>query len=65
VAAYPAWNSTLWGIAQKEYGSGSDDTKIWNANQSLIEGQEIKHGMTKAEADSKKWLYPGEVLTIP
>jgi nucleoid-associated protein YgaU len=66
-AASPAWNSTLAGIAQKEYGSQSaaNINKLWTANQALIEGQEIKHGMTKAVADQRKWLYPGEVLTIP
>jgi hypothetical protein len=67
VAPFPAWNSTLWGIAGKEYGKSdtANVDKIFNANKSLIEGQEIRHGMTRTQADSKKWLYPGEVLTIP
>jgi hypothetical protein len=61
-AAYPAWNSTLSGIASHE---NTTVDKLWSANQALIEGQEIKHGMTKAVADQRKWLYPGEVITIP
>lgn len=67
VAPYPAWNSTLWGIAGKEYGKSdtANVDKIYNANESQIVGQEVRHGMSQATAQQRKWLYPGEVLTIP
>jgi hypothetical protein len=65
VGKWPAWNSTLSGIAKQEYGSESQYPKIFAANQSLIVGEEIRHGMTQAQAMQKKWLYPGEVLQIP
>jgi len=64
-AAWPAWNSTLWGIAQKQYGDGSQYPKIFSANQNLIVGQEIAHGLSATDAQTKKYLYPGETLTIP
>jgi nucleoid-associated protein YgaU len=65
VQPYPAWNSTLWGIAQKEYGDGSQYPKIFAANENLIVGQEEAHGMSAADAQSRKWLYPGEAITVP
>lgn len=65
VGRWPAWNSTLFGIAQREYGSGAQYPKIFNENQSLIVGEELRHGMTQQQALKNKWLYPGEVLQIP
>lgn len=67
VAPSPAWNSTLWGISGHEYGTASQAgvDKIYNANKTLINGQEIRHGMTATQAQQRKWLYPGELLTIP
>lgn len=67
VAPYPAWNSTLWGIAGKEYGKSDTQNvdKIYTANEPLIVGEEIRHGMSRTQAQQRKWLYPGEVLSIP
>lgn len=42
----------LWNIAKKYYGSGSEYTKIYNANKSIIGG-------------NPNLIYPGQVLTIP
>lgn len=42
----------LWNIAKKYYGSGSDYTKIYNANKGTIGG-------------NPNLIYPGQVLTIP
>lgn len=42
---------TLWAIAKKYYGKGSDYTKIFNANKDKIK-------------DPNK-IYPGQVITIP
>lgn len=42
----------LWNIAKKFYGSGSQYTKIYNANKSVIGG-------------NPNLIYPGQVLTIP
>jgi nucleoid-associated protein YgaU len=61
----PAWNSTLWGIAQRYYGDGSQYDKIYEANKAMILQEETKHGMTQAQAADRKWLYPGEKLVVP
>lgn len=42
----------LWNIAKKYYGSGSNYTKIYNANKGTIGG-------------NPNLIYPGQVLTIP
>ena len=42
----------LWNIAKKFYGSGSDYTKIYNANKGTIGG-------------NPNLIYPGQVLTLP
>lgn len=42
----------LWNIAKKYYGSGSDYTKIYNANKGVIGG-------------NPNLIYPGQVLTLP
>lgn len=42
----------LWNIAKKYYGSGSDYSKIYNANKGTIGG-------------NPNLIYPGQVLTIP
>lgn len=52
VGAWPAWNSTLWGISEHYYGSGADYMKIYNANKGTI-------------GNNPSLLHPGEVLTIP
>ncbi|WP_294215528.1 phage tail protein [Pseudobutyrivibrio sp.] len=41
----------LWNIAKKYYGKGSQYTKIYNANKSIIKNPNL--------------IYPGQVLTIP
>lgn len=41
----------LWNIARKYYGSGTQYTKIYNANSSIIASPNL--------------IYPGQVLTIP
>lgn len=52
VGAWPAWNSTLWGISEHYYGNGADYMKIYNANKGTI-------------GSNPSLLHPGEVLTIP
>ncbi|MGY3725023.1 LysM domain-containing protein [Granulicatella balaenopterae] len=42
---------TLWAIAQRNYGSGSQYPKIFNANRDKIKDPNL--------------IYPGQVLTIP
>lgn len=42
----------LWNIAKQFYGSGSDYTKIYNANKETIGG-------------NPNLIYPGQVLTLP
>lgn len=42
---------TLWAIAKKYYGSGSQYTKIFNANKDKIKNPNL--------------IYPGQILTIP
>lgn len=42
----------LWNIAKQFYGSGSDYTKIYNANKGTIGG-------------NPNLIYPGQVLTLP
>lgn len=52
VGQWPAWNSTLWGISEHYYGSGTEYMKIYNANKGTI-------------GNNPSLLHPGEVLTIP
>ena len=42
---------TLWGIATKFYGNGSQYTKIYNANKSIIKNANL--------------IYPGQKIVIP
>ena len=42
----------LWNIAKDIYGSGSDYTKIYNANKDIV-------------GSNPNLIYPGQVLTIP
>lgn len=42
---------TLWGIAVKYYGNGSQYTKIYNANKSIIKNADL--------------IYPGQKIVIP
>ena len=43
---------SLWKIAQKLYGSGSQYTKLYNANKGVI-------------GNNPNLIYPGQVLKIP
>lgn len=54
---------TLWGLAQKYYGSGSKWTEIYNANKDTIESTASSRGMSSS--DKGHWIFPGEKLTIP
>ena len=54
---------TLWGLAEKYYGDGSQWKKIYNANKTTIENAAKKHG--KKSSSNGHWIYPGGALTIP
>lgn len=54
---------TLWSIAAKKLGDGSRWTSIYDINSETIESEAKKHG--KASSDHGRWIWPGEVLTIP
>ena len=54
---------TLWAIAQKKLGGGSNWQKLYNANKDVIEAAAKKHG--KKSSDNGHWIYPGTTLTIP
>ena len=54
---------TLWAIAKKYYGSGTQYPKIYEANVNLIESTAKAHG--KKSSSNGHWIWPGEVLTIP
>lgn len=55
----------LWSIARKFYGgSGSDWSKIYNANKTAIEDTAKKYRGGKG-SDNGKYIYPGTVLVIP
>lgn len=57
---------TLWKIAAmpKHYGKGSQWTKIYNANKTIIENTAKKYRKGKG-SDKGHWIYPGTKLTIP
>jgi phage protein D len=54
---------TLWALAVKFYGSGVQYTKIYNANQDVIESKAKERG--KSDSDNGHWIFPGTVITIP
>jgi LysM repeat protein len=53
----------LWNIAKKYYGKGSQWTKIYKANKSIIEKTAKKYG--KKSSSNGHWIYPGTKLSIP
>lgn len=53
----------LWNLAKKFYKDGKKQTKIYNANKSVIEKEAKKH--KKSSSGKGKWIYPGTKLTIP
>lgn len=54
---------TLWGIATRYYGSGTQYKKIYNANKSVIESTAKKRGYKSSQ--SGHWIFPGTKITIP
>ena len=54
---------SLWNLAKKFYKDGKKQTKIYNANKSVIEKAAKKHG--KSSSGRGKWIYHGTKLTIP
>lgn len=50
----------LWNIAKDIYKDSSQWKKIWNANKDLL----IKRDKRNVKQPGK-WIYPGQVLTIP
>lgn len=54
---------TLWSIAQKVTGSGSNWGGILSANKDIIEAMAKKNG--KSSSENGHWIYPGVTLTIP
>lgn len=54
---------TLWAIAKKYLGSGTQYTTIYNANADVIESTAKAHG--KSSSSNGHWIYPEEVFTIP
>lgn len=53
---------TLWGIAAKYCGGGTNWTKLYDANAGTIEAEAKKHG--KSSSDHGHWIWPGEVLVL-
>lgn len=51
VGNWPAWDSTLWGMAKHYYGNGALWPKIYNANRKIIHNPNL--------------LHPGWILAIP
>lgn len=56
-------NDTLWAIATRYYGNGTQYMKIYNANSSVIESTAKKHGFSSSQQGH--WIFPGTQLTIP
>lgn len=57
----------LWNIAKKYYGSGSKESKIYNANKDVIEKAARKHGYSSSyhRGEPGWWIFPGTKLVIP
>lgn len=54
---------TLWAIATRYYGSGTQYMKIYNANKSTIESAAKSHG--RSSSQNGHWIWAGTTLTIP
>ena len=54
---------TLWGIANKFYGSGLKWKTIYDANKDIIEATAKSHGLKSS--NNGHWIYAGVTLTIP
>lgn len=53
---------TLWGIATKHCGGGTNWTKLYDANAGTIEAAAKAHG--KSSSDHGHWIWPGTVLVL-
>lgn len=53
----------LWNIAIKYYGSGSQYTKILNANRTVLDAAAKKHGFR--DCNNGNYCWPGTKITIP
>ncbi|WP_308722507.1 LysM peptidoglycan-binding domain-containing protein [Paenibacillus polysaccharolyticus] len=51
---------SLWSIAFKHYGNGSDWTKIWEANKDMLVNRDARNASQKG-----KYIYVGQILKIP
>lgn len=56
-------NDTLWAIATRFYGNGTQYMKIYNANSSTIESAAKAHGFSSSQQGH--WIWAGTQLTIP
>lgn len=54
---------TLWGIATRFYRNGSQWTKIYKANKSIIESTAKKRGFRSSS--NGHWIFPGVKIQIP
>lgn len=52
-------NESLWEIAQKYLGSGSNYKQLYSTNQSVIDQR------NKGTGNSKYTIYPGQILKLP
>lgn len=57
----------LWNLAKKFYGSGSKQSKLYNANKDVIEKEARKHGFTSSSNKGVPgwWIFPGTKLVVP
>ncbi len=55
-------SDTLWGIAQRFLGDGTQWDTIYNANREAIENAAKQHG--RSSSDQGHWIYAGTKLTI-
>lgn len=58
-----ASGDNLWKIARKFYGSGSEWTKLYQANQEILEEEAKKRGLSSSDKGNR--IFPGTVLSVP
>lgn len=56
-------SDTLWAIATRYYGNGTQYMKIYNANKNTIESAAKAHGFSSSQ--NGHWIWAGTTLTIP
>lgn len=54
---------TLWGIAQKNLGSGAKYSSIYSLNKTIIEETAKKRG--KSSSEGGKWIFSGTIIKLP